>query len=230
MASAPDLEGFDPGIRTIWQAAHASNFTAAGSPWYDQVNEPVALVFHTPEEPWDDNESTPNWFANPASNASTHYYSDSDGDLYQMVRDRDCAWAQGTASWNRVLPRPAWYKTSKRSENCQALSIEVEGFARSIGRTFLVGGPQFNSVVAWAAFKAKQYSIPVDRAHFNAHSEIATNKSDPGQDWPWDAFLAAVKRRIAADANFTDPGTLDDRVSDLETWRDFHTVDPNAHS
>lgn len=225
---APDLAGLHSSIPKIWAPAHPGNFTKAGAAPYRQTNEPVALVFHTPEEPADANEVTPRWFADPRAKASTHYYADNDGDLYQMVRERDCAWAQGVRSRQRgslrpnaVLPRPAWWLAEKISYNCQALSIEIEGFAASIGRTFLVGGPQFRTVVAWAAFEARRHHIPVDRAHFVGHAELATDKSDPGPAFPWDALLTAVR------ATLGDPPPS--RSPDYAAALNAHTADPAAH-
>ena len=95
LRAAPDLNGLTGlplGARTIWRPAHPSNYySAASRPYSGAKRRFVAICYHTPEEPWDDNEATPAWFENPRANASTHYYADSDGDLYHMVRDEDFA-------------------------------------------------------------------------------------------------------------------------------------------
>ena len=85
LAAAPDLvamSGLPPGARTIWRPAHPSNYyPAASRPYSGAERRFVAICYHTPEEPWDDNEVTPAWFEDPRANASTNYYADSDGDL-----------------------------------------------------------------------------------------------------------------------------------------------------
>jgi len=148
---------------------------------YGRPNVPRALVLHTPEEDADQNEVTPRWFADPRARASTHYYADDDGDLYQMVADVDCAWAQGTHSGNRhwkgrASALPPWNEGV--NNNCRALSIEIEGRAASIGRT--LAPSQRRTVVRWLARKSAQYDIPLDRDHVVGHEELATNKRDPG--------------------------------------------------
>ncbi len=148
---------------------------------YGRSNVPRALVLHTPEEDADQNEVTPRWFADPRARASTHYYADDDGDLYQMVADRDCAWAQGTHAGNRhwkgaAGALPPWNEGV--NNNCRALSIEIEGRAASIGRT--LSEAQRRTVVRWLADRSARYDIPLDRDHVVGHEELATDKHDPG--------------------------------------------------
>lgn len=160
---------------TIWFPADPSNYGG----YNGRENVPAALVLHTPEEPADDWESTPNWFANPAANASTHYYADNDGDLYQMVSDSVPAWAQNVKASQRhwkgqpQVPAP-WAMDG--NNNVHALSIEIEGYAHN----FTFADPQFTSVAKWMAHKSIQYDIPLDRDHVVGHEELATHKSDPG--------------------------------------------------
>ena len=195
--AAPDLidiRDLPNAARTIWQPAHPSNyFTAASRPYSGARRRVVAICYHTPEEPWDNHEVTPAWFADPRANASTHYYADSDGDLYQMVRDEDFAWAQGVRSDELILPRPAWWRDEYVSYNACMLSIEIEGYAHSIGETFTVGSRQFETVAAWSAFVCARYGVPIERTHHLGHSELTQQKSDPGRDFPWDALLERVR-------------------------------------
>ena len=148
---------------------------------YGRPNVPRALVLHTPEEDADQREITPQWFKDPRARASTHYYADDDGDLYQMVADRDCAWAQGTHVGNRHWKGqpgalPPWNEGV--NNNCRALSIEIEGRAESIGRTLTAA--QRRTVVKWLVHKSEQYDIPLDRDHVVGHEELASDKRDPG--------------------------------------------------
>ena len=218
-STAPDLDGLSglpPGARTIWQPAHASNFSAAVSrPYSGAARRIVAICYHTPEEAWDDHEVTPAWFANPQANASTHYYADSDGDLYQMVRDADMAWAQGVRSRDAVLPRPGWWRPEYISYNTCMLSIEIEGRAAEIGQTFTPGSRQFESVAAWSAFVCRKYGVPIDREHHVGHSELTRQKSDPGRDFPWAALLNRA-RKLSEGTVEVRLETLEERVAELE--------------
>ena len=211
--TAPDLEGMTGlpgGAVTLWAPADVTNFSTAGAAYGGAIRRQVAICYHTPEEPWDDNEITPAWFKDPRANASTGYYADSDGDLWQMVRDADFAWAQGTRTRhnpNTVMPRPDWWRGEYISYNTCMLSIEIEGYARDIGQTFTVGSPQFNAVVAWSAFQCLKYGIPVNRQHHLGHSELCTTKGDPGAAFPWRELMMHVDDRVkllSAESDFAE--------------------------
>ena len=225
LRAAPDLDGLTglpSGARTIWRPAHASNYYAAAArPYGGAERRFVAICYHTPEEPWDDNEVTPAWFENPRANASTNYYADSDGDLYQMVRDRDFAWAQGVRRAELVLPRPCWWRDEYVSYNTCMISIEIEGYAREIGKTFLPGSRQFETVAAWSAYLCGKYGIPIDRSHHVGHSELSRQKSDPGRDFPWDALLDRI-RELSSDDRDARLQAIERRLAALE----IHTHGP----
>lgn len=181
----------------VWYPAHPNNYGG-----YNTSNIPKAIVLHTPEENADDYESTPAWFANPQASASTHYYADNDGDIYQTVADIDCPWANGTRAgvnrtWKGVKDiYPPW-ATPGISLNCQTLSIEIEGKAATIDQTLT--DAQFNSLVNWIKYKANQYNIPLNRDHIIGHFELATDRTDPGEKFPWDRLMNALKEPEAVD-------------------------------
>ncbi len=222
LTSAPDLDGIvglPDGARTIWRPAHASNYFAAASRPYSGAGRRIAAIcFHTPEESWDDHEVTPAWFEDPRANASTHYYADSDGDLFQMVRDADFAWAQGVRRSDRVEPRPEWWRDEFVSYNVCMLSIEIEGYARTIGETFTAGSRQFESVAVWTAFVCRKYEVPIDRSHLVGHSELSKRKSDPGRDFPWRALIARAQS-LANDDLASRLAQVERRLGRLESHR-----------
>jgi hypothetical protein len=146
------------------------------------TNTPKVLVLHTPEEPADNVEGTPTYFSKAHYDqygnlvpASTHYYSDNDGDLYQMVQERHFAFANGVTRGTRPYPPDT---DPARSLNWQSLSIEIEGYAASIART--ITPAQLATVVAWVEDCTRRYSIPLDRAHVIGHYQVADNRTDPG--------------------------------------------------
>lgn len=146
-------------------------------------NKPRALFLHTPEEPADNVESTPAYFAQEHFNedgsrrlASTHYYVDSDGDLYQMVPENCAAIANGLDG----KPLPAWALPGT-SLNWQSLSWEIEGYAATIHETCRRGGKQWNTIVRNVESRTRKYQIPLDRAHVMGHYEVSTSRTDPGR-------------------------------------------------
>lgn len=148
-------------------------------------NRPRAWVLHTPEEPADDNETTPAFFAQPNRQASTHYYVDSDGDVFQLVPESYGAIANGL----RGKPPPAWADLST-SLNWQTLSVEIEGYAHSIHDTMPVGGVQYQALIALIKHRALARNIPIDRDYVIGHYQVANDRSDPGPLFPWDNLLA----------------------------------------
>lgn len=186
--------GLPPKAKVQWTPAHPTNFSAHDSGHYAGAPRRfVAVCLHTPEEPADDVETTPALFARPNFGASTGYYADSDGDLVQMVRDRDYAWGQGTTSAQLVKPRPAWWLDEYISYNTCMLSIEIEGYADSIHETFKVGGRQFQTVAAWLGFVCTKYDIPINRLFVLGHYELSTWRRDPGRHFPWPHLLATAQ-------------------------------------
>lgn len=155
---------------------------------------PRALVLHTPEEEADENEQTPLYFATIGVRRSTHYYADNDGDLYQMVSDKDAAWGQGTHAGNRTWKgRLAGYPTwnpGHLNNNLITLGLEIEGRAATIGST--ITPEQFETVAKWIAYKCWQYEIPCDYAHVVRHSDLAADKTDPGS-LPVDALIRRAR-------------------------------------
>ena len=137
-----------------------------------------------------------------------------------MVRDEDFAWAQGVRRKDLVLPRPSWWRDEYISYNACMLSIEIEGYAREIGRTFQPGSRQFETVAAWSAHVCRKYGIPIDRTHHVGHSELTRQKSDPGRDFPW----AALLERVAWLSGHGDGSTAGNRTAAVGAGSDIRTV------
>lgn len=160
--------------------AHPSNFgyQENGTPL---VNSPQALFSHTPEEPPDDIEVTPYYFQRPNVGASTHYYHDNDGDVYQMVPDVVGAYANGRRgfSWAHLASEYPWIRPSYPI-NLLSLSTEIEGYASGIHKT--ITRRQFGSLLDWHRYKLREYNIPALRQYIMGHYMVANNRSDPGPE------------------------------------------------
>ena len=118
-----------------------------------------------------------------------------------------------------ILPRPVWWRDEFISYNTCLLSIEIEGYAKDIGDTFTPASRQFDTVAAWSAYVCAKYGIPLQRSHHVGHSELTTQKGDPGNDFPWEQLLARVREISTIGAQ----DTLEQRVAGLEEWAErFH--------
>ena len=170
--------------------AHSTNF-------YDSPNNPKGWVLHTPEEPADNTPSTPYYFAQPNKDASTHYFVSWAGKVYQCVPERFMAIANGVLG----KPYPSWADPA-HSLNRQTLSVEIEGEAAKIGQTLVVGGPQWTALVALLKHRAAFHGFPFDREHTIGHYQVASNRTDPGEKFPWaqlfeeDAMTPEEKARL----------------------------------
>lgn len=185
----------------IYAPAHPANYGGYGG----RANIPRALVFHTPEEQPDEYEATPAWFQNSAAQASTHAYADNDGDRYEMVPDDVPAWACGThgdrfdAAGNLIEPSNRHWKGSYKayppwgepgiSNNCLSLSMEVEGRAADLD----MPEAQYQCVLTWSREKVAKYDIPIDLDHILGHGDLATDRIDPGPNFPWERLLNDLK-------------------------------------
>ena len=211
------LPMFTPDIpNSIVVPAHETNVI-------HHVNKPRALVLHTPEEPADDYESTPPYFQRRNLGASTHYYQDNDGDLYQMVPERLGALANGL----RGMPRPRWALAVPNSLNLQTLSIEIEGYAAGMRRTCRPGSRQWIGTRNWIISCCLRHDIPTDRAHVMRHDELANNRSDPGTLLV-DQLVAeaATVRQVLEDAPDAAAAQLAIRAALTTAWRrgDWRTL------
>ncbi|HZG14781.1 MAG TPA: peptidoglycan recognition family protein [Candidatus Bathyarchaeia archaeon] len=149
---------------------------------YDIADRPKAgpeiryIVIHDTEGSY---QSAINWFQNPASSVAAHYViRSSDGQITQMVNNKDVGWHAGN-----------WYV------NMHSIGLEHEGI-------MLEGADWYTERMYRASAKlvkylAEKYEIPLDRAHIIAHEEIpgltqARHKAmheDPGAFWDWEHYF-----------------------------------------
>lgn len=195
----PNVTGPAPDLpkdwkRTFYAPAHPSNFWRETDQRYaDGLKRTnVAICLHTPEEDVDDVEVTPWWFQQPNVGASTDFYVDSDGDLYQMVGLQHFAWAQGVKKRHLLLPRPVWWQDKFVSYNACVVSIEIEGRAASIGRTLTPETAQWTALVKLINHICGKYHIPRTRQYIVGHQELSSVKRDPGVQFPWQELMRAL--------------------------------------
>jgi len=143
------------------------------------------IVIHDTETSY---YSTIRYFQNPAAQASSHYVlRSSDGQITQMVENRDVAWTAGN-----------WYI------NAHSINFEHEGYAIS-GASWYTDR-MYRTSARLARYLADKYGVPLDRGHFIGHDEvpgITPNAQtgmhwDPGPFWDWQYYMQLVGAPITA--------------------------------
>lgn len=119
------------------------------------------------------------WFKTPGRDVPTaaHYCIGEDGEVVQMVPDDKKALHAGSkteAGWND-----------------RSIGIEHAGWVDD-------GKPPSDAMLKASAevvaILCKKFAIPADRTHIIGHVEVpGATHTDPGNEWPWDAYMAMVR-------------------------------------
>ena len=166
-----------------WVPAIPSNYTVADRP----VSHPIdKIIVHTIQG---SAAGAAAWFQNPSSRVSAHYIvRSSDGAVMQSVAEKDIGWHAGNWAYNET-----------------SVGIEHEGFVSDCS---WYTDALYRSSARLAAYLAKKYGIPADRAHIIGHNEIpdpdepghyggAGNHTDPGPCWSWTRYMGLVHFYLA---------------------------------
>jgi N-acetyl-anhydromuramyl-L-alanine amidase AmpD len=134
------------------------------------------IVIHDAETSYD---STIRIFQNSLNYVSAHYVlRSSDGQVTQMVENRNVAWHAG--NWNF---------------NMHAIGYEHEGVAIQ-GATWYTDA-MYRASAALTRYLAARYHIPLDRAHIIGHDDVPGPSTgfvrgmhwDPGPFWDWARYM-----------------------------------------
>lgn len=150
---------------------------------YDKANRPSdmainSVIIHDTEG---DLQSVLDAFQNPSFYASAHYVVNTDGTIYQMVRNKDMAWHAGNWSFNM-----------------HSIGIEHIGHAA-------LGGTEYTPAMYYASsqlvkYLTDKYHIPRDREHILGHDNVPGTSAasipgmhvDPGPFWNWQNYMAMM--------------------------------------
>lgn len=185
----------------LWNAAHSGNQTVANRPTSNPINY---IVVHLMQGYYN---GTISWFKNDASNVSAHYViRSSDGQITQMVRNKDIAWHAGNWTYNQ-----------------QSIGIEHEGFFDDPSWLTQAMYRSSADLVRWNALR---YNIPRTRTRIIEHREVpGATTGCPGNNWNWTKFMEMVQH-AATFASSTVPlamevGTVADVVVTLNNSGDI---------
>ncbi|TXS43847.1 N-acetylmuramoyl-L-alanine amidase [Streptomyces sp. t39] len=157
LAAAPDYPS------ALWVPASTANYRVG------RTSAITAVVVHVTQGSY---AGTISWIQNPASQVSAHYVvRSSDGQVTQMVREKDTAW-------------------HARSGNPYSVGIEHEGW---VDNPAWFTDAMYRSSAALTRSIADRYGIPKDRAHIVGHVEVPGNDhTDPGPHWDWNRYMQLV--------------------------------------
>jgi hypothetical protein len=162
----------------VWVPAAPGNFGPANRP----VDEPIdRIVIHDIEGTAQAGISI---FQRPDAKVSAHYIVGAQGEVFQMVRERDVAWHAGNSPINH-----------------RSIGIETEGFAYRPGFYNLV---ELEAVARLVRAVTTRYGIVRDREHIIGHAEVpnprdatrfggVSGHTDPGPYWNWNTFMGLVR-------------------------------------
>ena len=147
----------------IWNPASTSNYRVG------RTAAITTIVIHVTQGSY---AGTISWFKNPSAQVSAHYVvRSSDGEVTQMVAEKDTAW-------------------HVRTENPYTIGIEHEGY---VDQPSWFTDAMYRSSAALTRNIADRRGIPKDRAHIKGHSEMPNNDhTDPGPNWNWDYYMQLV--------------------------------------
>ncbi|MDC0720242.1 N-acetylmuramoyl-L-alanine amidase [Nannocystis bainbridge] len=162
----PPPLGADPEypLAAAFDPACACNHSAGGITSYQHV------VVHTMQGSY---AGTKSWFKNPQAQVSCHYIMRSvDGEVTQMVLDKDKAWHVG-------------------SSNATSIGIEHEGYVDDPAKWYT--WETYVSSARLTRWLTTRHDIPVDRDHIVGHVELPNQShTDPGGGWNWDMYMGLV--------------------------------------
>lgn len=165
------------------------------SPNFDARTLPVRfLVIHYTGMPVVDEALAR--LTDPAAKVSAHYFIREDGQVVQMVAERDRAWHAGRSSYRGIT-----------DINSASIGIELQNPGHEWGyRPF--PRPQMENLLRLVAAITARHRI--DRADVIGHSDVApARKEDPGELFDW-GLLARHRLALARPARLlADPGWPD---------------------
>ncbi|MEU0096012.1 N-acetylmuramoyl-L-alanine amidase [Kribbella sp. NPDC006257] len=147
----------------IWNPACTCNYRVG------RTAAITTIVIHVTQGSY---AGTISWFKDPAAQVSAHYViRSSDGQVTQMVAEKDTAW-------------------HVRTENPYTIGIEHEGF---VDQPSWFTDAMYRSSAALTKNIAERRGIPKDRAHIKGHNEMPNNDhTDPGPYWDWNYYMSLV--------------------------------------
>src|SRR5438876_1870303 len=181
----PPVSGGAPDYSpAVWRASPNFNQRPADSTGVTHV-----VIIHTCESNY---TSCWSWLVNLASQVSAHYLvSEDGGEISQLVLERDRAW-HIAALYDCALNHEHDCGLNGVQGNDFTVGIEHAGFASQTS----FPASQLEASAALVCDVTRDRGIPRDWQHIVGHGQLQpANRTDPGPNWPWIAYLHRVQAR-----------------------------------
>ena len=134
------------------------------------------------------------WLTNTVSEVSAHYVVREDGaEISELVREASRAWHIG-ATYDASLN--AGYEPQLQGVQSNHFTIGVEHGGYASQTVWPI--EQIDASARLVCEITKRWQIPRDRQHIVSHAQLQPyNRTDPGQNWPWDDYMARINRYCA---------------------------------
>lgn len=125
------------------------------------------------------------WLCNPVAEASATCIINRAGEIYQLVKDEDTAWANG------VVNHPNWPLYDGTNPNRYTLSIEFEGFDGTLTEL------QYQAGLWLIKHWTTKWSIPINTDTIIGHYRIdSVNRPNcPGPNFPWQRLFSDLTQQ-----------------------------------
>ena len=129
------------------------------------------------------------WQTNPSSQVSAHYTVSDGSEVTQLVRESDRAW-HVAAAYQCANNGGVRCDLNGLSTNTISVGIEHAGYASQAS----FPGSQLDASARLVCSITRNWGIPRDRNHILSHGQLQpNNRTDPGPNWPWAAFVQKVR-------------------------------------
>lgn len=190
-------------------AKQASGLSAAGVTWLPSPNynsrggsRVEMVVIHTCEGAY---SGCVGWLRQSQAQASAHYVvKENGGQVAQLVDENNRAW-HVAASYRKSLNGNQLPARNGQSVNTFSIGIEHGGRASQSSWP----AAQINRSVSLVRDITGRHNIPRDRYHIVAHGKLQPeNRTDPGPNWPWTSYLAAISAGSGGGGGGTTPTVI----------------------
>ena len=129
------------------------------------------------------------WLRNSRAGVSAHYVvNESGSEVSHLVGEEHRAWHIGASYRSRLNEGRLSHRDGQSSNT---FSVGIEHAGRASQSRFPDG--QINRSIALVRDITARHNIPRDRYHIVAHGRLQPeSRSDPGPNWPWSSYLAAI--------------------------------------
>lgn len=155
---------------------------------------PQLVIIHTCEGAY---SGCWGWLSNSRAGASAHYVVNTTGsEISQLVKESDRAW-HIAADYECSRNGGQLCGLNGQSGNSLSVGIEHAGFASQ--SSWPAG--QIDASARLVCNITKDWGIARDRFHIVGHGQLQPwNRTDPGRNWPWTAYLQKINAVCAPPA------------------------------